>query len=151
MKAGEWTLLFHPLICGQMQKLAAAARKAEARGDTANANVKLFDLILKHLFEVIPADPAAERFQQGGTLGKSHRHWRRAKFGGRFRLFFRYDSRTRLIVYAWVNDSDTQRKAGAKTDPYEVFKAMLASGHPPGDFDALVAECGSDWRDGPGV
>jgi toxin YhaV len=30
-----------------------------------------------------------------------------------------------VIVYAWVNDRDTLRKAGAGTDPYAVFAAKL--------------------------
>ncbi len=62
----------------------------------------------------IPRDPLAPEFRQG----KEHRHWFRAKFGGnRFRLFFRADSWAKVIVYAWVNDRDTLRKAGAGTDP----------------------------------
>jgi toxin YhaV len=40
----------------------------------------------------IPRDPNAPEYVQGSTLGPSHRHWRRAKFLGRFRLFFRVDS-----------------------------------------------------------
>ena len=32
---------------------------------------------------------------------------------GRFRLFFRFDSASRIAVYAWVNDENTMRKAGA--------------------------------------
>ena len=146
MKIKGWTLLFHPLICGQMQKLARAAQKAEARGDHSNANIKLFDQVLKHVEELIPEDPSSERFRQGNTLGKTNRHWRRAKFGGRFRLFYRYDSSSKLIAFAWVNDANTKRKAGAKTDPYEIFKAMIASGNPPGDFQDLVDECQANWQ-----
>jgi len=65
-------------------------------------------------------DPLAAKFWQGNTLGRERRHWFRAKFGGssRFRLFFRANSRARVIVYAWVNDRDTLRKAGASSDPY---------------------------------
>ena len=64
----------------------------------------------------------------------------RAKFGGnRFRLFFRADSRARVIVYAWVNDRDTLRKAGAGTDPYAVFARMLANANPPDGWPALLA------------
>ena len=42
-------------------------------------------------------------------------------------------------MYAWVNDRDTLRKAGAGTDPYAVFTRMLASGNPPDDWPALLA------------
>lgn len=49
MKANGWTLLFHPLVCEQMQRLVNAAQKAAARGDVSNANIKLFDQVLKHI------------------------------------------------------------------------------------------------------
>jgi hypothetical protein len=39
-----------------------------------------------------------------------YRHWLRAKFFGRLRLSVRYDSRSHLIVYAWVNDERTLRQ-----------------------------------------
>lgn len=41
-----------------------------------------------------------------------------AKIGRRFRLFFRYDSRAKIIVFAWVNDEQTLRSAGSKSDPF---------------------------------
>ena len=43
-----------------------------------------------------------------------------------------------LIVYAWVNDERTLRQRGGRSDPYEVFRHMLASGNPPNDWSALV-------------
>ena len=141
MKANGWTLLYHPQFSEAMQKLARAAQNANKRGDYSNANIKLFDQIMKQIREVIPADPAARKFQQGNTLGRGNRYWRRAKFGGRFRLFFRYDSSKKVIAYVWVNDGNTQRKAGSRTDPYEVFKKMVASGDPPADFQELVDIC----------
>jgi toxin YhaV len=73
-------------------------------------------------------------------MGPAHRHWFRAKFGAnRFRLFFRADSASRIIVYAWVNDRDTLRKARSASDPYAVFARMLARGNPPGDWATLAA------------
>ena len=85
----------------------------------------------------IPADPTRSEYRQGDTLGPENRHWFRAKFGGqRFRLFFRYDSKTKVIIYAWVNDSDTLRTCGNKNDAYAVFRKMLASGNPPNDREA---------------
>lgn len=95
--------------------------------------------------EAVPADPGRDEFRQGNTLGTAYRHWRRAKIGRRFRLFFRYDSRSKVIVYAWVNDENTLRSAGSKSDPYAVFKKMLGRGNPPDDWDALIAATRSDW------
>ena len=72
-------------------------------------------------------------------MGSAFKHWRRAKIGRRFRLFFRYDSTSKIIIYAWVNDEQSLRSSGSKTDPYVLFSKMLARGNPPDDWSALVA------------
>jgi len=146
MVINGWTLLFHDAIIGQLKSLADAserARKADPETFRGNANVKLFAALAKLVLEVIPADPARREFRQGNTLGDAHRHWRRAKFLGRFRLFFRYDSHARLIVYAWVNDERTLRQRGGRNDPYMVFQRMLASGNPPDEWTKLVESSGA--------
>jgi toxin YhaV len=64
----------------------------------------------------------------------------RTKFGAsRFRLFFRADSASRIVVYAWVNDRDTLRKSGAASDPYALFARMLAHGNSPDDWPTLLS------------
>ena len=45
-----------------------------------------------------------------------------------------------MIVYAWVNDDDTKRAYESSDDAYRVFRKMLESGHPPDDWDQLLAE-----------
>ena len=87
----------------------------------------------------MPQDPTRAEYRQGNTLGAQNRHWFRVKFHQRFRLFFRYDSSSLVIVYAWVNDDTSLRKAGSKTDPYAVFARMLAKGNPPDDWKKLIA------------
>ena len=143
-----WTLLFHECLVGQLQKLQAAAERAKAqdpKGFEANANVKLFNVLATLIFEVVPSDPNREEYRQGNTMGPAFRHWRRAKIGRRFRLFFRFDSKSKIIIFAWVNDENTLRSAGAKNDPYVVFQKMLKSGQPPDDWSALLAAAKSDW------
>ena len=80
------------------------------------------------------------QFQQGTTLGADYRHWRRAKFFQQFRLFFRFHSRSKVIVLGWVNDQQTKRAYGSKSDSYRVFQSMLASGHPPNGWDSQLQE-----------
>jgi hypothetical protein len=63
----------------------------------------------------------------------------RAKFHERYRLFFRFFSKEKVIVYAWVNDEATLRKAGSRSDPYAVFRALLKAGNPPGTMAELLA------------
>ena len=144
-----WNLLFHECLIEQLQKLQAAASRAQAQdpeGSVSNANVKLFDALTTLILEVVPSDPNRDEYRQGNTMGPAFRHWRRAKIGRRFRLFFRFDSKTKIIIFAWVNDEHTLRSSGAKTDPYIVFQKMLKSGHPPDDWDALLAASKSDWK-----
>ena len=95
------------------------AERNAPQGFQNNANVKLFRALSQLIMEVVPSDPSRDEFRLGNTLGPTYRHWRRAKIGRRFRLFFRYDSKARAIVYAWVNDAETLRSAGSKSDPYE--------------------------------
>ena len=138
-----WTLLFHECLTDQLQKLEAAAIRAQAqdpKGYASNANVKLFNALSHLIFEVVPSDPNREEYRQGNTMGASYRHWRRAKIGRRFRLFFRFDSAAKIIIYSWVNDENTLRAAGSRSDPYAVFQKMLARGHPPDDWDKLLKE-----------
>ena len=144
-----WNLLFHECLIEQLQKLQAAASRAQAQdpeGSVSNANVKLLDALTTLILEVVPSDPNRDEYRQGNTMGPAFRHWRRAKIGRRFRLFFRFDSKTRIIIFAWVNDEHTLRSSGAKTDPYIVFQKMLKSGHPPDDWDALLVASKSDWK-----
>lgn len=136
-----WTILAHPLFLDQLQKLTEAVQMLRAKkpdGYQKNANTKLLAALNKLVFETIPSDPTASVYRQGSTLGNAHKHWFRAKFGsGRFRLFFRYDSNAKVIIFAWVNDETTLRTYGAKTDAYNVFKGMLEDGNPPDDWAAL--------------
>ncbi len=148
MQRHGWPLLFHDCVTEQLQKLHATARRAQEndpKGFESNANVKLFRALSQLMLEVVPGDPARDEYRQGNTLGSAHRHWRRAKIGRRFRLFFRYDSKAKVIVYAWVNDEQTLRSSGSKSDPYVVFEKMLGRGNPPDDWHALIQASKQDW------
>jgi toxin YhaV len=136
-----WRLFGHPLLLDQVEKLIVAAeraRRSDPAGWQGNASVKLLASLRELMLDRVPRDPLAPEFRQGNTLGPAHRHWFRAKFGAnRFRLFFRADSASRIVVYAWVNDRGTLRKTGAASDPYAVFARMLAHGNPPDDWPRL--------------
>lgn len=123
MQRCGWTLLFHECVVEQLQKLHAAVQRAEqndAEGCESNANVKLFRALSQLMLETVPGDPGRDEYRQGNTLGPAHRHWRRAKIGRR--LFFRYDSKAKVIVYAWVNDETTLRSSGSNSYPYAVLE-----------------------------
>ena len=141
MQQHGWTLLFHDNLVQQMMKLRAAVLRAQENdpdGFESNANVKFFRALVHLIQDVVPSDPARDEYRQGNTMGPAWRHWRRAKLGRRYRLFFRYDSKAKVIVYAWVHDEQTLRSSGSRSDPYAVFAKMLGRGNPPDDWKALV-------------
>jgi toxin YhaV len=137
-----WQIFAHPLFVDQVERLTAAVERAKAKDPTGfrkTANAKVLAALRVQAFEAIPSDPARPEYRQGGTLGADRKHWFRAKFGGqRFRLFFRYNTAAKIIILAWVNDADTLRAYGSKTDAYAVFRSMLDSGNPPDDWAALL-------------
>jgi toxin YhaV len=148
LKINGWTLYAHPLFLDQLDRLIKAVESEKQKNpDTYRGgnNAKLLASIDEIAFKRIPADPTDKRYRQGSTLGNDYKHWFRDKFGnGRFRLFFRYDSKAKLIIYAWVNDDDSKRTYGSKNDAYAVFKKMLDAGNPPDNWDKLLSQCSAD-------
>lgn len=141
MQVNGWELFAHPLLLDQLEKLMAAVETEQVKKPDDYKDTTKFELLAalyELMFVTIPTDPTRPDYRQGNTLGDDYEHWFRAKFGGqRFRLFFRYDSKAKVIVFAWVNDEDSKRTYGSKTDAYAVFKKMLANGNPPDDWVAL--------------
>lgn len=138
-----WAIYAHPLFLRQFEALVGEVEALKAKDPAGYAwknATKRLSAIRRLAFEVIPADPASPVFRQGNTLGEEHRHWCRAKFFQQYRLFFRFDSGARVIVYAWVNDEGTKRAYDSRTDAYAVFRRMLEGGTPPGDWEGLMAE-----------
>ena len=141
MEVNGWRLFQYPLLENQLAKLTEAVEQLSiSHADTyqEHPKTKLLATIHRLITEIIPRDPNAPEFRQGDTLGPDNRHWFRAKFHQRYRLFFRFSTKDRVIVYVWVNDEFTLRKAGSKTDAYAVFKSMLNAGNPPRTLDALL-------------
>ena len=149
MRRHGWALLFHGCLIDQLRKFHNAiqrAQRSDPTGFASHANIKLFHALSRLMLEVIPQDPSLDEYRQGSTLGPRYRHWRRARIGRRFRLFFRYDARAKVIVYAWVNDRSALRSSGSGTDPYTVFARMLARGNPPDDGASVMTASRQDWR-----
>ncbi|TVR80000.1 MAG: type II toxin-antitoxin system YhaV family toxin [Rhodospirillales bacterium] len=138
-----WSIYAHPIFLDQLDGLieAVQARQLRAPETWHKKNcTKRLTAILKLVTETIPADPTARQFRLGDTLGPDRKHWFRAKFFQQYRLFFRFDRASKIVVMAWVNDEDTLRAYGSKTDAYATFRGMLNSGNPPDDFDTLLRE-----------
>ncbi len=145
-----WRLLFWSSFRERwtaIRDAARAAREADPDGYRHAPAVKFFRTVRDLVFEEIPANPDHPQFRQGKTLGGAHSHWRRAKFHRRFRLFFRFHTASRTIIYVWLNDETTLRKAGSRTDAYAVFRRMLERGTPPPDWEALMKACDAATAD----
>ncbi len=143
LEINGWSIYAHSLFLDQLEGLidqvAAAKTKNPSTYKTTRA-AKLLAAVLKLALEDIPSDPTRSVYRQGNTLGGDRQHWFRAKFLQQFRLFFRYhQSKTaKVIILAWVNDDDTLRAYGSKTDAYETFRKMLERGNPPDDWETLL-------------
>ena len=137
-----WTIFSHPLFLDQLELLTQqveALKQKDPAGYTKKNSSKRLAAIVKLAFEVIPQDPARPEYRQGVTLGNEHKHWFRSKFFQQYRLFFRYHAQAKVIVFAWVNDEGTKRAYDSSDDAYRVFRKMLESGHPPDNWDQLLA------------
>lgn len=140
MKINGWTIYQHPSFKDQLNSLTDEVEQliaADPVGAKKKNAFKRLVAIRKIIREKIPADPTDPVFRQGGSLGAAHTGWFRAKFLGQYRLFFRYDKASKVIVLAWVNDTATKRAYSSKKDAYKVFKGMLDDGNPPTDWAKL--------------
>jgi toxin YhaV len=137
-----WRLYAHPLFDQQLRRLVDQVEALAVKdpiGFKEQPATKLLATINRYIREIIPRDPNATEFRQGNTLGFDNRHWFRAKFHERYRLFYRFSSKEKVILYAWINDEKTLRKSGSRKDPYRVFRAMLEAGNPPNTMEQLIA------------
>jgi len=138
-----WTLFAHPLFLDQVDTLilqVQALRDKDPSGFIKRNATKRLAAIIKLTIDIVAQDPTRPEYRQGNTLGDDHKHWFRAKFFQQYRLFFRFHTPSQMIVLAWVNDDETKRAYESEVDAYLAFKKMLASGHPPNDWDQLLAE-----------
>lgn len=151
MKIGvrnDWLLIADAYFDEQLARLEdlVESKKIKDPENFKNSNAaKRLRALDRLVTEVIPGNPAAIEFRIGNTLGKEFRHWRRAKFLERYRLFFRYDSTAKIIIYSWFNDDETLRAYGSKSDAYKIFGRMLANGNPPNDWLSLLDAAGPDF------
>ncbi len=144
-----WTVFAHPLFFAQLEALAQqveAFKQKDPVGYLKKNATKRLAAITKLAFDVIPQDPTRPEYRQGNTLDDDHKHWFRAKFFQQYRLFFRYHAPSQVIVFAWVNDVDTKRAYESNDDAYRVFRKMLESGHPPDDWNQLLAEARAEGQ-----
>ncbi len=146
MIANGWQLFYFKLFkvaLDELERAVTKIAKQDPAGYKSHPKTRMLASIYKAITQIVPTDPDHPDFRLGKTLGAEHTNWRRVKKGmpDRYRLFFRFASKpVKLIVYVWFNDEDTLRKAGSKTDVYEVFRRMLSRGQVPTSINELRAE-----------
>jgi len=126
MEIHGWRTFLHPLFERQLEKLTRQVERLESRdpkGYAAHPATKILATINYYIREAIPRDPDAEEFRP--SAGR----WRRARFHGRYRLFYRISSEHRIIVYVWVRNEHNSR-----TGPFGLFQAMLERGELKTDY-----------------
>lgn len=142
-----WTIFAHPLFLDELESLINKVQQSKDKDPVnyckKNATKRLA-AISRLAFKIIPEDPTLPEYRQGSTLGNNHKHWFRAKFFQQYRLFFRFHSKSKIIVFVWVNDEKNKRAYGSKADAYKVFEKMLNSGHPPDSWDQLLKDAKRD-------
>jgi toxin YhaV len=144
-----WTILAHPLLLEQLETLIRQVeqlRQKDAAHYQKKRLTKILAALIKLITETLPQDPERPEYRQGDTLGDEYKHWFRAKFFQQYRLFFRYSTVTKILIFAWVNDEDSLRAYNSKSDAYAVFAKMLNAGNPPDDWAQLrkAAEAEAD-------
>ena len=143
MVCNGWNLSYFHLFGQTLNQLEAevtALASTDPKDFHHHPKAKLLKAVIEKVRREVPSGPEHRDFWLGGTLGDSYKDWRRVKhrLPPRYRLFFKFSSEDKRIIYAWLNDESTLRKKGAKTDVYEVFKRMLRRGDVPNGFDDLL-------------
>ncbi len=145
MKLHDWEVRFFRKFLQLYLKLKADVETLRENDPEHYINRSKTRLLkkLQTVIRIVAEDPMHPDYLLGKTLGEKHKQWRRVKGKGlpdRYRLFFRFLEQHKQIVFAWLNDESTMRKAGSSSDVYRVFKGMLDREEVPTDFNALVAE-----------
>ncbi|WP_338049142.1 type II toxin-antitoxin system YhaV family toxin [Photorhabdus australis] len=138
-----WALFAHPCFIEQLKQIIVKVEQLQQKypNDYLKKNdAKRLAAIIKLVTEIIPSDPANIAFRLGYTLSGKRKHWFRAKFFQQYRLFFRFHTESKIIIFGWVNDERTKRAYGDQRDAYKVFGEMLNAGRPPDDWDFLLKE-----------
>ena len=133
-----WTILFTEPFLSSYGDLSANARRL--KGELSNEeyaehpDVKLFLAVRELTKDVVPSDPHHRDYQLRGELAK----FRRTKGRGlprRYRLFWAFSDQSKAIIFLYLNDADSLRKEGGRTDPYRLFAGMVQRGEVGSDFE----------------
>jgi len=143
LKINGWEIFFFQLfheVYAQLISDVQNLRDKNPTGFKSHPKTKLLASIQKAIKQDVPNNPMDKKFLLGRTLGAKHKKWRRVKSGlpPRYRLFFRFYSEPKKIIFVWLNDEFSLRKRGDKHDVYAVFQKMVDSGEIPVSYNGLI-------------
>jgi len=130
MKKSDYSLKAHEFYLSHILKLTARVKKLRRKLKDEeyfqHPLVKFAKRVRGADGKIIPQDPDRPDYRLHGPLKK----YRRYKQGlQRYRLFFAFSSRVKIIIYLYLNEEREQRQAGGKNDPYENFLKFVKKGH----------------------
>jgi len=113
-----WKLLYHPVFGDRYADLRERVRVLKKRLGNAefarHPDVKLVAAVRRAVLEIVPQDPNRPDFWLKDDLAK----FRRVKGYGlpdRYRLFYAFSEREKVIIVLYLNETATLRKDNAKT------------------------------------
>jgi len=126
MVSNESRIRFHAAFEQVLDELIAVVAKEKER-DPENyrksPRARLLARVYKAIKDEIPADPQHACYYQGDADGRGYKQWRRAKPAEHYRLFFKWDKETNLIIYAWLNSEISLTKYRSHMDAYRAFRS----------------------------
>lgn len=137
-----WRVLAHPVFQRRYTELRDEARRLRQSLSPheyrQHPTVKLTAALYRLMTEIVPENPDAPEYRLSGSLSR----FRRAKGRGlppRYRVFWTFSTRARVIIFLYVNDEASLRKEGDKHDPYAIFRRLVERGEIGDDFAANYA------------
>jgi mRNA-degrading endonuclease RelE of RelBE toxin-antitoxin system len=106
-------------------------KTAESLGHPESIHCKMFHIVEEAVKKIIPHDPLNKTHALRGNLSNIFRLRK-----GRMRVMWIASSARRRVCVLFI--SETLRKEGDKSDPYEIFEDLLDSGA----FDQALKELG---------
>lgn len=105
--------------------------EAEARGETSSSHHTVFRMIQETVKVTIPRDPVNRRYGLSGPLSRFFRIKK-----GRYRICWAANSHARKVCILFI--SETLRKEGDASDPYNIFTKLVTSGK----YDSILSDLG---------
>jgi len=143
--ANSWGLLYFKAFDEQIDELTNEVvhlREIDPYNYKNHPKTKLLAKVVTNIRKRVLVNPLDPQFNLGKTLGKTFTCYKRIKEGlpDRYRVFFRFKSSSKTVVIIWMNNEFSLRKAGSKTDVYNVFLKMLVRGEVPAKWKSLIKD-----------